>query len=222
MRRLFITALFVGGLWLLTREVVHVTEVEPVLITRADTAAIPEQQVPHGSSAPSSPLPSSLRPRTSASERASPPIQSQPTVISKVRVNQVADQVDEEIFIVDGETLRPAIEEVERALSLVMAQVGAAPSGLPRGMGLRISSAAGTATLDSQGFTLTDLKVAQRFGLQVGDTIVSMNGHPVNSPESAWWIFQDLFVRNHDVKELRLLIYRRGARLHRTYWITWR
>ncbi|MFQ5932182.1 MAG: hypothetical protein ACE5MM_07225 [Nitrospiraceae bacterium] len=212
MRRLFIAALFVGGLWLLFRGVDHVTKTkeEPGLIMRADTPATLEQQVPRGSSAPSSPPFSSLRPRTSARRRATAPIQSQPTVVSKVRVNQV----DEDIFIVDGETLRPAIEEVEKTL---LPQVAAALSGLPRGMGLSISSAAGTGTLHSQGFTLTELKVAQRFGLQVGDTIVSLNGHRVNSRSSAWRTFQDLFGKNGDPTELRVEIHRRGARLYKTY-----
>lgn len=217
MRRLFIAALFVGGLWLLLRGVDHVTKTkeEPVLITRADTAANLEQQVPRGSSAPSSPPFSSLRPRTSASGRATAPIQSQPTGVSKVRVNRVDEDIyDEEIFIVDGETLWPAIEEVERTL---LPQVSAALSGLPRGMGLRISSAAGTGTLDSQGFTLWDLKVAQHFGLQVGDTIVSVNGHRVNSRQSARRTFQNLFGNNNDLTELRVEIHRRGVRLYRTY-----
>ena len=237
MRRLFSTAPFVGGLGLLFtggvlvgtvlltqveyrfREVDHVTEEEPVLIMPADTAAILEQQVPRGSSAPSSPPRSSLRPRTSASQRATPPIQSQPTVVSKVRVNQV----DEDNSIVDGETLRLAIEEVEKTLSLMMPRGSAALSGLP-GMGLSISSAAGTATLDSQGFTVTGLnrRLRQRLGLQVGDTIVSLNGHPVNSLQSARRIFRNLFVKNRDLTELRLEIYRRGALLYKTYRITWR
>ncbi len=200
-------------------EVDHVTEEEPVLIMPADTAAILEQQVPRGSSAPSSPPRSSLRPRTSASQRSTPPIQSQPTVVSKVRVNQV----DEDDSIVDGETLRLAIEEVEKTLSLMMPRGSAALSGLP-GMGLSISSAAGTATLDSQGFTVTGLnrRLRQRLGLQVGDTIVSLNGHPVNSLQSARRIFRNLFVKNRDLTELRLEIYRRGALLYKTYRITWR
>ncbi len=237
MRQQFSTALFARGLWLLftggvlagavlltqvdyrCREVDHVTEEEPVLIMPADTAAILEQQVPRGSSAPSSPPRSSLRPRTSASQRATPPIQSQPTVVSKVRVNQV----DEDNSIVDGETLRLAIEEAEKTLSLMMPRVSAALSSQP-GMGLSISSAAGTATLDSQGFTVTGLngKLRQRFGLQVGDTIVSVNGHRVNSPQSAVRIFQNLVAKNRDLTELRLQIYRRGARLYKTYRITWR
>ncbi len=193
-------------------EVDHVTEEEPVLIMPADTAAILEQQVPRGSSAPSSPPRSSLRPRTSASQRATPPIQSQPTVVSKVRVNQV----DEDNSIVDGETLRLAIEEAEKTLSLMMPRVSAA---LSPGMGLSISSAAGTATLDSQGFTVTGLngKLRQRFGLQVGDTIVSLNGHRVNSPLSAWLIYQNLFTKTHGPTELRVQIHRNGARLTKTY-----
>ncbi len=225
MRRLFITALFVVlvGTVLLTqveyrfREVDHVTEEEPMLIMPADTAAILEQQIPRGSSAPSSPLRSSLRPRTSASQRATPPIQSQPTVVSKVRVNQV----DEDNSIVDGETLLLAVEEAEETLSHMMPRLSAALSGQP-GMSLRFSSAAGTATLDYRGFTVTDLKLRQRFGLQVGDTIVSLNRHPVNSLHSAMRIFQNLFVENRDLTELRLEIYRRGALLYKTYRITWR
>lgn len=69
---------------------------------------------------------------------------------------------------------------------------------------------------------MTDLKLRQRFGLQVGDTIVSLNGHPVNSLHSARRIFQNLFVKNRDLTELRLEIYRRGALLYKTYRITWR
>jgi hypothetical protein len=237
LRRLFITALFalfVGGLWLLFRGGDRVSEEGPVLIMPADRAAILEQQVPRGSSAPSFPpffslpprtsaseratpptqAPSSppffsLPPRTSASERATPPIQAQPTVAGEARVNQA----DEDIFIVDGETLRPAIEEVGRTLSVL----DAALSGLPMGMGLSISSAAGTGTLDSQGFTLTELRVAQPFGLEVGDTIVSLNGHRVNSQQSAWRIFRNLFGGDRDLTELQVEIHRRGARLYKTY-----
>ncbi len=133
-----------------------------------------------------------------------------------MRVNQV----DEDNSILDGETLRRAIEEAEETLSLMMPRVSAALSGQP-GMGLSFSSDAGTATLDYQGFTVTGLKLRQRFGLQVGDTIVSLNGHPVNSLQSARRLFQNLFVKNRD-PELRLEIYRRGALLYKTYRVTWR
>jgi hypothetical protein len=134
-----------------------------------------------------------------------------------VRVNQV----EEDNAIVDGETLLMAVEEVGKTLSLMMPQVSAALSVHP-GMGLRFSSDAGTATLDYQGFTVTNLKLRQRFGLQVGDTIVSLNGYPVNSLHSAMRIFRNLFVKNRDLTELRLEIYRRGALLYKTYRITWR
>ncbi len=130
---------------------------------------------------------------------------------SKVRVNQV----DEDTFIVDGETWWPAIEEVGRTISPMMPRVRAALS--VSGMGVSISSAAGTATLDSRGFTVTSLKFAQRFGIQVGDTIVSLNGHRVNSPLNAWWIFRNLFLKNRDLTELRVQIHRRGVRLYKTY-----
>ncbi|MEE8493077.1 MAG: hypothetical protein V3S25_03455 [Nitrospirales bacterium] len=197
------------------REVNHVTDAEPVLILLADTAAILEQQVPGGPSAPSPPPRISLRPRPSVSPPVIPPRPSPPTVFSKIRVNQV----DEDNFIVEGETLRPAIEEVGKTLSLMMPHFRATPSGLPA-MGLNISSAAGTGTLDAQGFTVTSLKVAQGLGVQVGDTIVSLNGHRVNSPLSAWRIFHNLFVENHYRRtELRVQIHRNGARLNKTYLI---
>jgi hypothetical protein len=138
-------------------------------------------------------------------------------VVSKVRVNHV----DEDSSIVDGETLRRAIEEVEEALSPMMPRISTALSGLP-GMGLSVSSDAGTATLDSQGFTVTGLDLRQSFGLQVGDTIVSLNGHRIDGLQSAMWIFRNLFVNNRDLTEVRLEIYRRGARLYKTYRIVWR
>ena len=53
MRRLFITALFVAGLWwLLFREVDYVTEEAPAPIMLTDAAAIPEQRVLRAFSAP--------------------------------------------------------------------------------------------------------------------------------------------------------------------------
>ena len=130
---------------------------------------------------------------------------------SKVRVNQV----DEETFIVDGATWWRAIEEVGRTISPEMLRLRETLS--VSGMGVEISSDAGTATLDSGGFTVTSLKVDPRFGVQVGDTIVSLNGHRVNSPLNAWGIFQDLFTKNRDLTELRVGIHRRGTRLNKTY-----
>ena len=130
---------------------------------------------------------------------------------SKLRVNQV----DEETFIVDGATWWPAIEEVGRTLSPKMLRLREALS--VSGMDVRISSDAGTAMLDSAGFTVTSLNFDQRFGVQVGDTIVTLNGYRVTSPLNAWGVFQDLFTKNRDLTELRVQIYRGGERLYKTY-----
>ena len=64
---------------------------------------------------------------------------------------------------------------------------------------------------------MTRVKVAQTFGIEVGGTIISLNGHPVNSPLNAWWTFQELCIKNRVLKELRVGIVWGGELMTKTF-----
>jgi membrane-associated protease RseP (regulator of RpoE activity) len=71
--------------------------------------------------------------------------------------------------------------------------------------------------MTSEGFKVTTNKLAQSFGIRAGDTITSMNGYPVNSLYNAWWILQELLIRNTGLEEIHVDIVRRGAKLSKLY-----
>jgi hypothetical protein len=77
------------------------------------------------------------------------------------------------------------------------------------GVGLRLSNALGTGTLDSEGFRIDYMKLARQTGLEVGDRILSVNGHPVNSAGSLVVLYRRLS-SDAGVSELNVLI-RRGS-----------
>ncbi len=79
------------------------------------------------------------------------------------------------------------------------------------------TSRMGDVSLTDHGFTVTRPGVAKAFGIEVGDTILSLNGRPVNSPVNAWWTFQELFVKNRSLKELRVNIRRDGKQVTKTF-----
>ena len=85
-----------------------------------------------------------------------------------------------------------------------------------RGKTLSFSSVVGDGTLGRVRFTVTRPKVAQTFGIQVGDTIVSLNGRSVTNPRNAWWTYQEVFVRNRDLRTLRVKIVRGGRPMTKT------
>ncbi len=195
------------------KKVDRVAEGEPRLVMLKGSKATLEKQVrrAYGGRQPLPPLRSQGGGK-SARKRGPAPKPSKVTVFDKIRVNQL----DEDHYLVDSETLRPAIEEVGKTLSLMMPRVRETLFG-QTGMTLSISSAAGSGTLGPQGFTVTNLSVAQTLGVQVGDTIISLNGHQVNSPMNAWWTFQTLFIRNQGFSTLQVQIDRKGTRLIKTY-----
>jgi hypothetical protein len=85
------------------------------------------------------------------------------------------------------------------------------------GAGMRITSAVGDGVLNRSGFLVTNIKVAQTFGIMVGDVVQSINGHAVNSLLNAWWIYQELIVRNPGLSELRVEIVRGGSHMTKVY-----
>jgi C-terminal processing protease CtpA/Prc len=76
-----------------------------------------------------------------------------------------------------------------------------------------ISSVAGDGVLTSEGLTVTDPKLSAEAGIQVGDTIRSINGFPVRQAHVALLAMQ----RDPDRGTVELLIDRQGMRLTQVY-----
>jgi hypothetical protein len=87
---------------------------------------------------------------------------------------------------------------------------------LQAGLEYRITSAAGDGVLSQQGFTVTAPKFAERAGLQAGDTILRVNGQPVDGFASLYRIFQTVR-QDPALRTVQLELARRGTRLTQTY-----
>lgn len=87
---------------------------------------------------------------------------------------------------------------------------------LRTGLEYRITSAAADGVLSRQGFTVTAPKLAERAGLQVGDTVLSVNGQPVDGFASLYRIFQAVR-QDPALRTVQVELSRRGTRLTQTY-----
>ena len=137
-----------------------------------------------------------------------------PDLFAKVRV----EEIDANAYALSAADLKPVIENVGQVLAGLGPMAAPALASLT-GTNLNITSAVGNATLTRSGFTVTDLKVAQFFAIEVGDTITSLNGRPVDSPLNAWWTFQEIFVNNPRLTDLRVDMIRAGKSMTKTFQI---
>ena len=126
------------------------------------------------------------------------------------------EEIDANTYALSAADLKPVIESVGEVFAGLGPAVTPALASLA-GTRFDMTSAVGNATITRSGFTVTDLRVAQFFGIQVGDTITSLNGHPVNSPLNAWWTFQEIFVNNPYLTDLRVDLIRGGKQSTNTY-----
>lgn len=112
-------------------------------------------------------------------------------------------KVDENTYEVSEALVRPVIDGVGRLLSEHRPKFTPAFS-MPTDRDVTIVSTLGDGVLSRGGFTVTSSRVAQTFGIKVGDTILGLNGHPVDSPLNAWWTFQELFIQNPHLTEIHV------------------
>jgi membrane-associated protease RseP (regulator of RpoE activity) len=87
---------------------------------------------------------------------------------------------------------------------------------LQTGLEYRITSAAGDGVLSGQGFTVTAPKLAERAGLQTGDTILRVNGQPVDGFASLYGIFRAVR-QDPALRTVQVELVRGGTRLTKTY-----
>jgi S1-C subfamily serine protease len=132
-------------------------------------------------------------------------------LLEKVRV-QPLGRGEYEINTADVESL---LENAGRVLADLEPFVMPTLS-LKTGFQYQVTSAAADGVLSRQGFTVTAPKLAERAGLQVGDTILNVNGQPVDGFASLYRIFQAVR-RDSALRTVQVELERRGSRLTQTY-----
>jgi hypothetical protein len=192
------------------RAVEHVTHQDPVLVSLEGSRAILEVEV--------------LRSQTVVTEGSfnlAPPAGPQPAepprarleagLLGQVRVKEASPG----IYDVNAADVQAVLENAGHVLADLSPMVVPIIS-MKTGMQYRISSAAGDGIISNQGYTVTAPKLAERAGIEVGDTILSVNGRPVDGLASLYTIYRG--IRNDSaLTTVRMELERQGTRLTRTY-----
>lgn len=189
----------------------RVVHTEPVLVSLTGSAAVLEREVQgtvkaHGQAKPA------------VARGAAKPRRSVPALEPELVTRMPVKQVDESTFVLDADSVEPVLDTVRR---LVPAKASAVMAAFPQqgDVSIDMTSPLLDGTLSQRGFTVTNTKVAQAFGLEAGDTVLSLNGRAVNSPLNAWWAFQEMLIKQRNVSTLRVVIERGGTRVLNEYQI---
>jgi hypothetical protein len=193
---------------------------DPVLVALEGSRAILDVEVVHRASASAQAPPSSIPPGAVRPGVVAPPA-GQPTpparatldaeVLDKVRVREVSPG----LYEVPAADVQAVLENTGRVLA-DLAPMALPTLSLQTGLQYRVTSAAGDGVLTSQGFTITAPKLAERAGIQVGDTILSVNGQPVDGFASLYRMFRDVR-RDPALNTVQVELDRGGTRLTKTY-----
>lgn len=190
------------------KTVERLTQQELVLVALKGPMAVLEKQVLRQAAAPpqASPTPQGSRPLPQISLTRSP------TLSTLLRTKEI----DADTFEMDGASLRPALENVGQVLSDLKLMISPTISA-QAGVGFNVSSEVADGILNESGFTVTNSKAAQIFGIEVGDTVLRINSNPVTSPLNAWWAYQDFVIRNPTQSEMRVDIRRAESLVTKTF-----
>ena len=192
------------------RRVERVVHLDPVLLALEGSRAILEVEVSHptgpasgvpaeGTDGPVAGLGSPVRTTLDAA------------LLSHVHLRESApDRYD-----VRAADVQAVLENAGRVLAEL------APGVVPTfsttgGVEYRITSAASDGVLGRQGFTVWAPKLAERAGIQLGDTILSVNGVPVDGFPSLFRIYQQLR-RTPALATVQMEVGRGGTRVTKTY-----
>jgi len=192
------------------KAVERVAHPEPVLVALEGTRATLEVEVlrpapPAGGGAPRTAVPRGPEPVSPARARLDA------EVLGKVRVREVAPG----LYDVNAADAQAALEDTGRVLGEVWPAVQPTLS-LQAGLQYRITSAASDGVLTAQGFTVTAPKLAERFGIQAGDTILRVNGQPVDGFASLYGIYRTV-QGDPALRTVQVELLRQGTRLTKTY-----
>ncbi len=132
-------------------------------------------------------------------------------LLAKVRIQEISPG----LYEVNAADVQAVLDNAGQVLTDLWPAVQPSLS-LQTGLQYRITSAMSDGVLTGQGFTVTAPKLAERAGLQVGDTILSVNGQPVNGFASLYGIIRE--VRgNPALSTVQVELDRRGTRLTKIF-----
>jgi hypothetical protein len=208
-----------------SKRVNAVVHADPVLVALEGTRAILEIETARGE-APSSPSvareqPSpeerhaAVPPSPSAIPEGSPPRRKlDAKVFSEIDVQEVAPNA----YVLGADSLKPVFDNVNQMFTDIAPIITPAFSA-QAGLSLDITSNVVDGVMNTTGFTVTNPKIAERFGIQVGDTILQINDRPVNNPLNAWATYQELIIQNAQLSELQIRIQRGRNIMTKSYTI---
>jgi hypothetical protein len=196
-----------------SRPVDHLVHPDPVVVALDRSRAIVEVEVLRTASSP----PSASTAVAAPASDGAPPTPPQrrkldPALFAELPVTEVEPNTYE----VDAAAVGPAIDNVGQVLADLQPMVAPALS-MQSGLTFNLTSSVVDGTLSSSGFTVTNAKLAQRFGIQVGDVISRVNGHAVNSPLDAWMAYQEYIIRNPLQSQMRVDLQHQGIPITKLY-----
>lgn len=121
----------------------------------------------------------------------SPPPATRHKLDPKLLAEVPVKEVEPNTYVVDAASVMPAIENVGQVPADLQPMISPALS-IQSGLSFNLTSSVVDGTLSRSGFTVTNSKLAQRFGIEVGDVISRVNGQAVSSPLDAWWRINNL------------------------------
>lgn len=193
------------------RVVDRIAHPDPVLLALEGARAVLEVETVR------SPTPAAADPLEAA---ASAPASSPPSratlngeLLEKVRVREASPG----LYEVPAADVQAVLDNAGRVLADLWPTVQPHLS-LQTGLQYQITSAGGDGVLSKQGFTVTAPKLAQRAGIEVGDTILSVNRRPVDGFASLYAIFRAVR-QDPALRTVHVELDRRGTRLTKTYQI---
>jgi len=134
-----------------------------------------------------------------------------PTILAKMRVTKR----DPHSYEVNAADMQALLENADRVAFELLPKVRPFFS-IENGFSYRLTGPAGEGMLTSEGFTITSLKMANGIGLEAGDTILRINGRPVDGFASAFRIYYDIR-RDPSLSTISVDLVRQGSPLTKTY-----
>ena len=192
------------------REVARIGHLDPVLVALEGGRALVEVEVVRAAG------PASIVPAEGTKGSvAGPGPPRRPTLDAALLRSVPIQETAPDRYDVPAADLQAALAQAGRVLAEL------APGVVPMystagGMAYRLTSAAGDGVLGRQGFTVWAPKLAERAGIESGDTILRVNGVPVDGFPSLFRIYQQVR-RTPALATIQVDLDRGGTRLTKTY-----
>jgi len=184
------------------RRMARVGQARPVLASLREGTAVLEVAVPE----PAPPAAAVTQPLAGA-----PRARLDERLLSRVEVEELGSGR----YAVRRQDVRAVLEDAGRVLADLRPFVLPAFS-LQKGVEYEITSSASDGRLGGQGFTVSSPKLARRAGIEPGDTILRVNGMPVDGLGSLYRIYQALRA-SPATASIEVELERAGARLTKVY-----